>query len=187
MSEAEDSTPADTPEEVEETDADSTEQDPDERPELNDDEMADWGSVGVEDEKESQDDSDSSESESEVGETADESDQDDAPEMEMGGRDTTLGTIYCNALGMGAATVRDRYGELDQERGEAIEEYAALAEQLEIDQYIDEWMATRGGIDELPPHVAAMLMTFAFAGMVAVDDPELATNALDHMEGFDGI
>lgn len=97
--------------------------------------------------------------------------------------DTSLGDIYCNALGLGAAVARDRYGELDTEKADAMDEYADLARQLEIDQYVDEWLQQQGGVSQLGPGQAAMLMTVMFPVMVAMDDPALASNA---MEGFDG-
>lgn len=185
MSEAEQAD-ADDPEPAD--GVEDAEPDADEQPALDEDEMADWGDVAdaVEDEVEDGADEDEGgdESTSTSDETADEApDQGDAAEGSV-----TLGTVYCNCLGLGAATVREGYGDPDgMDREEMIEEYSGLAEQMQIDEYVDEWMRVRGGMDELPPHVAALLMTVAFAGMVAVDDPDLATNALDQMEVADGF
>lgn len=157
------------------------------QPSIEDDEMADWSAVADsvdEDAAEDDLDGDGEESEVDSDSSASESESDESSgSSETAEGSVTLGRVYCNALGVGAATARDRFGDLDMDREEAVEEYRGLAEQLEIDEYIDEWMATRGGIDELPPHVAALLMTLAFAGMVAAEDPELANNALDSFDG----
>ncbi|MFD1588708.1 hypothetical protein ACFR9U_17150 [Halorientalis brevis] len=173
-----DPTPDDAPEPDEPTpDTD----DADEQPEIEDDEMADWSAVGDEvaddpdDEGDDQDDGDDEQAGDDV---------DDLGGMDPGQMDTSIGDIYCNALGLGAAVARDRWGELDEDKADAMDEYADLARQLEIDQYVDEWLRTQGGMSELSPGQAAMLMTLMFPMLVAMDDPALASNA---MEGFDGF
>lgn len=129
-------------------------------------------------------------------ETADEAEQEDADQEEDStGADaiaptadvsssstagTSVGDIYCNALGMGAAVSRVRYGTLDEAERDAVrEEYADMARDLEIDTYVDEWMVERGGMDELSPGQAIMVSTGLFGAFVAMDDPALVEALAD--------
>jgi len=76
---------------------------------------------------------------------------------------------------MAAAVGRDRYGSgVDEEREEIMEEYAEMAHQLELDIYVDQWVAEHTGADELPPGQAILLSTTIFGCMVMMDDPTLA-------------
>lgn len=149
---------------------DEPEEDSDEQPEIEDDELAEWEAVGDSvDEDPDEDDDEQDDDE----DTADSTGMD-----EFDPSRTSIGDVYCNALGMGAAVARDRYGDLDDERTAAMDEYADMARQLDIDDYVDDWMEEQGGIDELSPGQGAMVMSVVFAVMVAVEDPALAENAI---------
>jgi hypothetical protein len=148
-----------------------------EQVEIEDDEMADWGAVADDVADEPEDTDDDSESDDQADDQADE-----MPAMDP--EKTSIGDVYCNALGMGAAVVRDNYGELDDDRAAAMDQYSDMARQLEIDQAVDDWLAEQGGIDSLSPGQSVAVFTVLFAVMVAVEDPTLAENA---MQGVDGI
>jgi len=148
--------------------------DADEQPELDDDEMADISAVAQEIEEETGDDTDDQD------ETEDVDDQDGADLDSPGsssitdGDRTTPGDIYCNGLGMLAAVGRTQYGTADaDDRSDLVEEYGDIARDLEIDQYVDELLEERGGVDELSPAQALMATTMMWGGMVAMDDPEM--------------
>jgi len=147
--------------------------DADEQPELNDDEMADISSVAAEIEDETSPDSDDDQEESDDADQPDDGGL-DAPGSINDGDRTTPGDIYCNGLGMLAAVGRTQYGTADEsERKELMDEYGDIARDLDIDQYVDELLAERGGIDELSPGQALMATTMMWGGMVAMDDPEM--------------
>ncbi|WP_336001444.1 hypothetical protein [Halorientalis halophila] len=155
--------------------------DADDQPEIDDEEMADWGSVGDELDDDTGDDQDD---EQDDADDAQEEGADGPSGLDPDGMQTSLGDVYCNALGMGAAISREKWGSLEGDRSEAMEDYADLARQLELDAYVDEWLKQQGGIDQLGPGQAALLMSLMFPVLVCMDDPDLAQNA---MEGFDGF
>jgi hypothetical protein len=57
-----------------------------------------------------------------------------------------------------------------------MEEYGDLARDLQIDEYVDQWMQEQGGMDELTPGQAIIVSTMLFGGMVAMEDPEMMEN-----------
>jgi hypothetical protein len=89
---------------------------------------------------------------------------------------TSVGDLYCNALGMGATLARETKGEGVDDRDESMEEYGDLARQLELDQFVDEWVEQHGAADELTPAQGIAVGTGMFAMMVLVDDPTIAEN-----------
>jgi len=147
-----------------------------ENPPVEQEEMADLGSV-VEDIEEAsqkqQDEGDSSED-------SDEDDTDNPTEREIDPNDSgiSLGTVYTNALGMSAAVARGRYGDLDRDRKDVADEYAEMARQIDLDTYLDQWMRENGGLDQLSPGEAVLLGTLMWGGMVMLDDPTMAETAL---------
>lgn len=173
-SDTDDATPDDAPE--------PDEADAEDQPDIEDDEMAEWGAVG-EEVADDPDDADE-DTDEDTDEQASDEETDELGGMDPSSMDTSLGDIYCNGLGLGAAAMRDRYGELDEDMTDAMDEYAALARQLDIDQYLNEYVQQQGGMSELSPGQALVLMTLLFPMVVAVDDPTLASNA---MGGFDGL
>ncbi|MFC6953534.1 hypothetical protein [Halorubellus litoreus] len=95
---------------------------------------------------------------------------------------TTLGDVYCNALGMGATVAKDRYGEGVDDRGDAMDEYADMARQLDLDEYVDDWVDAHGGPDELSPGQSIGVFSVVFAVMVLVEDADLAANVMDEVD-----
>jgi len=148
---------------------------PDDQPPIEDGEMADWGEVAEEIE----------EAEENADEDGGDDEQDDDEPDEQGAEvpnGVSLGDVYCNALGMGAAVGRSRYGSADaDERDDLMDEYGDLARQLQIDEYVDEWMAENGGMDSLSPGQAILLSTFIFAGAVGMDDPEMVDGIVEEV------
>jgi len=142
------------------------------QPEIDDEEMADFRSVADEVEAAAGAGSDDDQENDD-----DESDQDDTSEetstSSSEGR-VSAGDVYCNALGMGAAVARASYGSADEDdRSDLVDEYGDMARDLQIDEYVDQWLDEQGGIDELTPGQAILLSTVMFGGMVAMDDPEM--------------
>lgn len=144
------------------------------QPDIEDDEIADFSEVAAEidqavaEEREDDDDGDQ--------EATSEGKESDDVDVGMDGASsrTTVGDVYCNALGMTAAVARSSYGSADRDdRADLVEDYGDLARQLEIDQAVDDWLEEQGGMDELTPGQAIVVSTLLFAGMVAMDDPEL--------------
>jgi hypothetical protein len=165
-----------------EADADETDEsaavdgdEPDEQPEMTADEMADFGDVAAEIEGGTTETADETDSTDDSGET-----DTDEPETEAGGPDVSLGRVYTNALGMGAAVSRTRFGSADEdERDDLADEYADLARQIELDDYVDTWMAESGGLESLSPGQAVLIGTLMWGGMIMMEDPEMAANMAD--------
>ena len=100
--------------------------------------------------------------------------------------EVSLGHVYCRGLGVATSVAVQRCNEDDpRDRVEIIEEYAGLAKQMEIDQYIDQHVEQSGSIEQMSPGKAAVLMTGALLVMVAVSEPALADSALDGLGGID--
>jgi hypothetical protein len=89
---------------------------------------------------------------------------------------TSVGDLYCNALGMGATVARQQKGSGVDDREKQIEEYGDLARQLELDEFVDEWVKQHGAADELTPAQGIAIGTGMFAMMVLVEDPAIAEN-----------
>jgi hypothetical protein len=89
---------------------------------------------------------------------------------------TSVGDLYCNALGMGATIARDSKGSGVDDREEQMDEYSDLARQLELDKFVDEWVEQHGAADELTPAQGIAIGTGMFAMMVLVEDPTIAEN-----------
>lgn len=147
------------------------------QPEIDDEEMADFGAVAAEIEESSgPDDEDIQE-----GDVDDEDVEEELPDADdVGGPDVSVGTIYCNGLGMSAAVARARYGSAeDDDREKLVDEYASMAEELQIDEYVDQWLEEHGGVDQLSPGQAILVSTILWGSLVAMDDPEMLENALE--------
>lgn len=163
------------------TDAPEQEEEPadDEQPDLEDEEMADFSQVADEIEEQAGASADDGDDE-ETDEQADDTDESaDEPEMDLSApseADISIGDVYCNGLGMMAAVGRSRYGDTSKDRSALVDEYGDLARDLQIDEYLDQWMAEHGGMDELGPGQALVVSTLLFGGMVMMDDPTMAEN-----------
>jgi len=92
----------------------------------------------------------------------------------------TVGGIYCNALGAVATGTREKWGSgVDEDREEAIEEYASLAQSLDLDAYVNEWYEQQGGTPEMSPGQGMVAMTGLFAVMVLFEDEAMMDSAMD--------
>jgi len=162
--------------------ADGSEEEESEQPEIEDEEMADFGAVADEIEEaagaSATDDEDADGDDSTDSAAAEGDDGEPDLSMDDNGEDRiTPGDIYCNALGMSAAVARASYGSADpDDRSDLVEEYGEMARDLQIDEYVDQWLEEHGGMDELSPGQAILLSTVMFGGMVAMDDPEILDN-----------
>jgi hypothetical protein len=56
-----------------------------------------------------------------------------------------------------------------------------MARQIQLDEYLDQWVETQGGLDGLSPGEAVLLGTLMWGGMVMLDDPAMAENVLDEV------
>lgn len=92
---------------------------------------------------------------------------------------TSAGDIYCNALGMGAAVARESKGSGVPDREAAMDEYGDLARQLDLDDFVNEWVREHGGADELTPGQGVMIGTAMFAMAVMIEDPAIVENMGD--------
>lgn len=88
---------------------------------------------------------------------------------------TSVGDVYCNALGMGATLARESKGSGVDDREESVDEYADMARQLDLDAFVNEWVEAHGAAGELSPGQGIMVGTTMFAMAVLVDDPALAS------------
>ncbi|DAC85266.1 hypothetical protein [Natrinema versiforme] len=92
------------------------------------------------------------------------------------------GHIYCKALGAGATISQERMGSGVDDRSAAIEDYAELAKDLDLDDYFDQWYAENiGGSDEISPGQGLVAFSSLFAVMVLVEDAEMLDGAIDSM------
>lgn len=129
--------------------------------------------------------------------TADDEEQDDDSEAEQtdddsadseGGTDpltsgTSVGDVYCNALGMGATLARDSRGSGVDDRERQVDEYADMARQLDLDDFVNEWVEAHGGTEEMSPGQGIMVGTTMFAMAVLVEDPALAEDLGGEVSG----
>lgn len=156
-----------------------TDQEPSDETELDDDDIIDVAAVAEEIEEETatvDDDQDA----------ADEADDDQDGSDGGAGVATdrvTPGKVYTNGLGTVGATLRDRYGTLDDDRSAVADEYAELARDLEIDDAVDDWLEEQGGIDSLSPGQTVLVTTLLWAGMVGIDDPDVIGGVADDLGG----
>lgn len=95
---------------------------------------------------------------------------------------TSVGDVYCNALGMGATLARESKGSGVADREQSVDEYADMARQLDLDAFVNEWVEAHGAAGELSPGQGIMVGTTMFAMAVLVDDPALA----DELGGGNG-
>ena len=99
----------------------------------------------------------------------------------------TVGHVYCRALGAGAAISQDRMGSGVDDRSAVIDEYADLAKELDLDEYMDQWYRENlSGNSELGPGQGLVAMTSLFAVMVLVEDAEMLDGAIESMSGATG-
>ncbi|ELY67707.1 hypothetical protein [Natrinema versiforme] len=92
------------------------------------------------------------------------------------------GHIYCKALGAGATISQERMGSGVDDRSAAIEDYAELAKDLDLDDYFDQWYAENiGGSGEVSPGQGLIAFSSLFAVMVLVEDAEMLDGAIDSM------
>lgn len=123
--------------------------------------------VAAESSAEADDDSD------EGSETPSQDVQDVAESVAEG--DVSVGHVYCRSLGLGAAALANRYDDASDDEMEAlIDEYAALAKQTDLDQYMDQWFEQQTGRAEMSPGQGVVVGTLLFVAMVAIQNPAIA-------------
>ncbi|WP_435358456.1 hypothetical protein [Haloarchaeobius sp. DFWS5] len=120
-------------------------------------------------------DDETEESDDEQSESADDTTPSHSPESDR----TTLGDVYCNALGMATVAAKDRAGTEVDDRQAAMDEYADLARQLDLDKFIDDWLAEHGQSSELTPGQGIVVFTVVFCGSVMVEDAELSNAVME--------
>jgi len=158
-----------------EAEADVDDQEEPEQPSIDEDEMADLDSIAEEVEV------DAGAGDQDGAEDVDDQENADLDLDEDADR-TSIGDVYCNVLGMTAVTAKDRYGSgLDdgQGRKDALDDYAEIARDLEIDEAVDDLIEQYGGPDSLTPGQTVIVMTIVWGGMVAMEDPEILEGLAD--------
>ena len=155
--------------------------DSEEQPDLDDEDLVEIDPEMAEAVADEGDESDGSESEGDDSDTSAESETSDTTTTLTTG--TSAGDIYCNALGMGAAVARESKGSGVEDREAAIEEYGDLARQLDLDDFVNEWIREHGGADELTPGQGLAVGTAMFAMAVMVEDPAIVENMGGSQEG----
>lgn len=168
------------PTESQEGDVEPASPDDAEGPDLDDDDYVDVDAEmaaavaesTTEDTSDNSDDSDGDERETTTDDTS-ESDPSPTDTLTSG---TSVGDMYCNALGMGATLARQQKGSGVEDRESQMEEYGALARQLDLDQFVDEWVEAHGGADELTPGQGIAIATGMFAMTVLTEDPAIIEN-----------
>jgi len=125
------------------------------------------------------------------GETPDDGDDQDGDDGDTAGSDDvpthspdtrkSVGDVYVRAMGVTGAVARERAGEgLDGDREQVVDEYADLARELELDEYMDDWYAEHmDGDGEMSPGQGLVAMSGMFLAMVALDDPTVVEGALE--------
>jgi hypothetical protein len=152
------------------------------QPPMDTDEMADLSAVAEEVAEETAEATSEESSESEGGQPADTGDGDQPDPAGPSQPELSIGDIYCNGLGLMAALGRSRYGSADDDqREELADEYADMARQIDLDEYLDQYLQQRGALDELGPGQAVVIGTLMFGGMVMVDDPDMAVSAVEEV------
>jgi len=149
------------------------------QPDLSDDDMVDIPDDVAE--QVAQADAEEAEDADDTEETTDDTDEesDSVPSTSAGEDRTSLGDVYCNALGMATVAAKDRHGAGVEDRQAAMGEYADMARQLDLDEYVDDYVAMHGGPDELSPGQAIVVFSVVFGASVMVEDPELSGAVLE--------
>ena len=160
------------------TEAESDQEPSDADPEIDDGDVVDVAAIAEEIEEE-----EAATVDDELAEQADDAGTDQADSVSTDGARVTPGQVYTNGLGTVGATLRDRYGTLDDDRSEVADDYAELARDLEIDQAVDDWLEEQGGIDSLSPGQTVLVTTLLWAGMVGIDDPDVIGGVADDLGG----
>lgn len=145
-------------------------------PDLSDDDVATIPEEVVEQAEEAGGD----DADSDADDGSDTEGSDDVPTTSPDAR-KSVGDVYVRAMGVTGAVARERAGEgLDGDREEIVDEYADLARELELDEYMDDWYAEHvGGDGEMSPGQGLVAMTGLFLAMVALDDPSMVSGALE--------
>jgi hypothetical protein len=125
------------------------------------------------------------------GDQDDTDDGDDSPPTpgDASGDDAPpLGDLYCNILGMAAASAKESKGSGVEDKYDQADEYVEMAKWCEVDSYVDEWARQHGGpgMEDLSPGQGVVIGTTMFAVMVLADDPELAEGLFDDSEQGSG-
>lgn len=169
-----------TPEEVEEVEPAGP--DDDDGPDLDDEDYVDVDEdmvAAVAGDDDDQEDTDSQDTDDQTEEDDDSSTSKSTTETLTTG--TSVGDMYCHALGMAAATARESYGSGVDDRQDAMEQFSDDARQIGLDDFVNEWMQEQGGIDELSPGQGIVIGTAMFSLGVMIEDPALAENIAEEV------
>ena len=143
-------------------------EEPDEQPDLDDDDYVDIPEEM--DEQVAQETTDKTDSDG--GDDGDESGDTESVDPLTSG--TSVGDVYCNALGMAATLARESKGSGVDDREQQVDEYAEMAKQLDLDEFVNEWVEQHGGTDDLSPGQGIVVGSTMFLVMVMVEDPSVA-------------
>lgn len=117
-------------------------------------------------------DPDDESSTDEDAESGDESEADELPTPEG----ETWGDLYVGTLTTLSNAVIEEHG---KEGAEPIDE--DLARELHLDEILNDWMATRGKPEDMPPGQALVLMTSVFLVVVVGSKTDLAEQLLEEV------
>lgn len=147
-----------------------------EPPEIDDDERADVDLDALSDEIEGvdSDDEESTESDESAPET-------DASPAGMPDARTSIGDVYCGGLGVAAGVLVARYDE-EQDRKDVSAEYEAMARDMYLDQFLNEWLREKGRPEDLPPGQAVVVGTVMFLAAVMVTNPAVGEGLMGDLK-----
>jgi hypothetical protein len=148
-----------------------------EQPDIDED---DYATVDPELAAKAAEEADGGDDEDEEDQSDEETSDDSVPATEPESR-KSVGDVYVRAMGAAAYAARDRAGDgVEKDRSAVIDEYADLAADLELDDYMDQWYQENiGGSDEMSPGQGLVAMSGLFFAMVMLDDPAMVDGALD--------
>jgi hypothetical protein len=96
----------------------------------------------------------------------------------------SVGDVYVRAMGAAAYAARDRAGEgVENDRSAVIDEYADLATDLELNEYMNQWYQENIGHEDMSPGQGLVAMSGMFFAMVMLEDPSIVDGALDGVSG----
>lgn len=147
----------------------------DDQPEIEGDEMADFSAVSEEIEEQAGAGADEDEEEDDLEDTEGHEDTatDSTPDS-LSEMDTSPGDVYCQGLGLAAATAKENWGDGVEDIESAVDEYAQLARTTDADEFVNEYMEMHGGIEDVSPGQGIVIATVMFGMFVCVDDPQIA-------------
>lgn len=151
----------------------TSEEDADEQPAIEEDEFADVDLDAIAEQAEEEAGADSEDDEVEE-ESSDESGEE--TESVRAPTGDSWGDMYVGTLTTVSNAVIDEHG---KDGAEEIDE--SLARQLHMDEYMDDWMAKHGKREDMPPEQALMLSTAMFLAVVVGTKTDLPNQLLEEV------